>query len=245
VKEILSSLVAEQQQLDQYLQSIPVRNWNTKTNFKNWTITEHVSYLAGLEDLAFNTLKKKGTEFNKYRGPSGLVKFEKHSINSGKDMRPQDVIEWWRLSRAKVVETLADATPGRKIKWWNNQIDYLTFATTKLSETWAHGLDIYECMKKEYEYTVRIEHIALYGYLNIEKIAKLNKMKYEKIRVELIGPEYRAWQFGDEKSINSIKGNASDWCRLVTGRTDRNFKPTLTVEGEFAKKILKTEHIKI
>ena len=86
MKEILSSLVAEQQLLDQYLQSIPVRNWNTKTTFKNWTITEHVSYLAGLEDLAFNALKKKGTDFNKYRGPTGLAKFEKNCITKGKDM---------------------------------------------------------------------------------------------------------------------------------------------------------------
>ena len=160
-------------------------------------------------------------------------------------MRPQDVIEWWRLSRAKVVETLADATPGRKIKWWNNQIDYLTFSTLKLSETWAHGLDIYACMKKDYEDTVRIEHIALYGFLNAERIAKLNKLKFEKLRIELIGPEYRAWQFGDEKSENTIKGNASDWCRLVTGRTDRSFKPTLSVEGDFAKKLIKTSHTKI
>ena len=40
-------------------------------------------------------------------------------------MRPQDVIEWWRLSRAKVVETLADATPGRKINWWHKEIDQI------------------------------------------------------------------------------------------------------------------------
>ena len=245
MKEILSSLVAEQQLLDQYLQSIPVRNWNTKTTFKNWTITEHVSYLAGLEDLAFNALKKKGTDFNKYRGPTGLGKFEKNSITKGKDMRPQDVIEWWRLSRAKVVEILADATPGRKIKWWNNEIDYLTFAATKLSETWSHGLDIYECMKKDYEDSVRIEHVALYGFLNIEKISKLNKLKYENVRIELIGPEYKAWQFGDEKSENTINGNAGDWCRVVTGRTGKGFKPTLTAEGEFAKKLLKTNHVKI
>ena len=59
VQEILSNLVAEQQLLDQYLQSIPVRNWNTKTTYKNWNITAHVSYLAGLEDLAHNALKKK------------------------------------------------------------------------------------------------------------------------------------------------------------------------------------------
>jgi hypothetical protein len=81
--------------------------------------------------------------------------------------------------------------------------------------------------------------------LNAERIAKLNKLKFEKLRIELIGPEYRAWQFGDEKSENTIKGNASDWCRLVTGRTDRGFKPTLSVEGDFAKKLLKTSHTKI
>lgn len=60
MQTILSNLVAEQQLLDQYLQSIPVRNWTTKTTFKNWDITAHVSYLAGLEDLALNALKKKG-----------------------------------------------------------------------------------------------------------------------------------------------------------------------------------------
>ena len=52
MQEILSNLVAEQQLLDQYLQSIPVRNWNTKTTYKNWDITAHVSYLAALENLA-------------------------------------------------------------------------------------------------------------------------------------------------------------------------------------------------
>ena len=100
-------------------------------------------------------------------------------------------------------------------------------------------------MKKEYEDTTRIEHIALYGFLNAERTAKLNKLKYEDIRIELIGPEYRAWQFGDENSENTIKGNAGDWCRVVTGRTGKGFKPTLTVEGDFAKKLVKTNHVKI
>lgn len=245
MKEILSNLVAEQQLLDQYLQSIPVRNWKTKTTFKNWTITNHVSYLAGLEDLAFNALKKKGSEFANYKGAKGLEKFEKNCTNKGKDMRPQDVIEWWRLSRAKVVETLADSTPGRKIKWWHNEIDYLTFASSKLAQTWAHGLDIYSCMKKDYEDTIRIEHVALFGWLNSEYTSKVNKLKYHDLRIELIGPEYKAWQFGNEKSENTIKGNAGDWCRLVTGRVDKSFKPKLTPEGDFAKKFININHIKI
>ena len=47
-------------------------------------------------------------------------------------MRPQDVIEWWRMSRASVIETLAKSSPGKKFTWWKNEIDCRTFAVTKL-----------------------------------------------------------------------------------------------------------------
>ena len=217
----------------------------TKTTFKNWDITAHVSYLSAMEDLGYNALKKKGSDFNKYKGPKGLEKFEKEAIAKGKDMRPQDVIEWWRISRASVIETLAKCSPGKKLTWWKNEIDCRTFAVTKLAETWAHSLDVYESMNKDYEDTVRIEHVALYGWLNAEHATKMNKSKFEDLRIELIGPEYKAWQFGDENAENSIKGSASDWCRVVTGRTSKGFKPTLSTEGVFAPKFLKFNQVKI
>lgn len=245
MQEILSNLVAEQQFLDQYLQSIPIRNWSLKTSYKNWDITAHVSYLAAIEDLTFNALKKNGSDFNKFKGPKGLEKFEKEAIKKGSTMRPQDVIDWWRMSRASVIEVLAKTPPGRKINWWKNELDHRSFATTKLAETWAHSIDIYEITKKDYSDTVRIEHVALFGWLNLETASKQNKIKAKELRVELIGPEYRAWQFGNENSEDSIKGSASDWCRLVTGRLPKGAKPTLTAEGDFAQKFLKFNHSKI
>ena len=60
-----------------------------------------------------------------------------------------------------------------------------------------------------------------------------------------IRDRYKAWQFGNEKSENSVKGNASDWCRIITGRVDKSFKPTLSAEGDFAKKFIKFNHVKI
>ena len=46
----------------------------------------------------------------------------------------------------------------------------------KLAETWAHSLDVYESMNKEYENTTRIEHVALFGWLNSENVSKENKI---------------------------------------------------------------------
>ena len=61
--------------------------------------------------------------------------------------------------------------------WWKNEWDMQLFGLYKLTETWAHSLDVYESMNKDYEDTVRIEHVALYGWLNAEHATKLNKSK--------------------------------------------------------------------
>jgi len=242
VKSILSSLVAEQQLLDQYLQAIPIREWDKPTNFKSMTITDQVSYLAGSEDLALNAIKKKGTFFSDYKGPNGLNKFAKVQSEKGQKMRPQDVIEWWRLSRAKIIEVIADASPTRKINWWKNEWDMKTFVSWKLSETWAHGLDIYAASNGEYTDTVRLEHISSFGWSQVEKTSKINKIKHKDLRVEVIGPEYKVWHFGPDKSENIIKGDAGDWCRLTVGRISANKKLSLTADGAFAEKYLKFKH---
>ena len=242
VKTILSALVAEQQLLDQYLQSIPLREWDKKTRYKSMTITDQVSYLAGSEDLAFNAIKKKGSFFTDYKGPSGQDKFAKVQIAKGKKMRPQDVIEWWRLSRAKMIEVLAKSSQSREVKWWKNSWDMKTFVMWKLSETWAHSLDIFDVTKKEYNDTARLEHISEFGWVQVPNISKINKIKNRDLRIELIGPEYKVWNFGPENSENLIKGNASDWCRLISGRSESIKKLSLTTSGQFADRYIKFNH---
>ena len=242
MKTILSALVAEQQLLDQYLQSIPLREWNNKTRYKSMTITDQVSYLAGSEDLAFNAIRKKGTFFTDYKGPNGPNKFAKVQIDKGKKMRPQDVIEWWRLSRAKIIEVLAKSSQNREVEWWKHTWDMKTFVMWKLSETWAHSLDIFDVTKNDFNDTTRLEHISEFGWTQIPHISKINKIKDKDLRVELIGPEYKVWNFGPENAENIIKGNASDWCRLITGRSESLSKISLTSSGQFAERYIKFNH---
>ena len=239
---ILSALVAEQQLLDQYLQSIPVRDWNNKTRFKSMTVTDQVSYLAGSEDLALNAIKKKGTFFSDYKGANGADKFAKVQTDKGRAMRPQDVIEWWRLSRAKMIEVLAKASQNREVIWWNKKWDMKTFVMWKLTETWAHTLDIYDFTNDTYNDSTRLQHISEFGWIQIPQISKNNKIKEKQLRIELIGPEYKVWQYGPEDAENVIKGNAGDWCRLITGRSKFYNKFTLEADGNFADKYLKFKH---
>ena len=242
VKSILSALVAEQQLLDQYLQGIPVRNWEKTTNYMSMTIISQISYLAGSEDLAFQAIKKKGKAFEDYKGNSGIKKFQQEQINKGTGMRHQDVIEWWRLSRAKIIELLAESSPSRKIMWWKNEWDMQIFGLYKLTETWAHSLDIYNAVNDDFEDTERLEHISNFCWQQVENTSRVNKIKSQDLRVELIGPGYKAWQYGDPNSSNIIKGSAGEWCRLATGRIKPKEKVSLSATGPFAERYLKFNH---
>jgi len=58
MREILSDLVAEQQQLDQFLQGIADRDWKKRTPAPGWTIQDQVSHLAYIETFAAEVLNE-------------------------------------------------------------------------------------------------------------------------------------------------------------------------------------------
>jgi len=234
VREILSDLVAEQQFLDQSLQRIPIKNWDRVTPSKPWTVRDTISHLADFADLAADTLLG-GDKVKEWQKASDLDVLRQRAIQRGRTMRPQDVIEWWRGGRAKVVEPLSHMTEHDRVEWIEGSMSARTFATFRLMETWAHGLDIYRALEIEVEDTTRIRHICWLGWKTLPYAFKAAGLDYSPVRVEVIGPGYAKWVYGPEDTDDLIKGSASDWARVVV----RRIKPKdvrLKVTGETAQK---------
>jgi uncharacterized protein (TIGR03084 family) len=150
-------------------------------------------------------------------------------------MRPQDVIEWWRGGRAKVVEPLSHMSAEDRLPWIAGDMSARTFATFRLTETWMHGLDIYATLGIEVEDTPRIRHICWFGWKTLPYAFKQAGEHYEPVRVEVIGPGYSKWIYGPADTDHLIKGSASDWARLVVRRIDLG-STRLKVSGEKAQK---------
>jgi uncharacterized protein (TIGR03084 family) len=234
VREILSDLVAEQQFLDQSLQRIPIKNWDRVTPSKPWTVRDTISHLADFADLAADTLLG-GDKVKEWQKASDLDVLRQRAIARGRAMRPQDVIEWWRGGRAKVVEPLSHMTEDDRVEWIEGTMSARTFATFRLMETWAHGLDIYQALEIEVEDTARIRHVCWLGWKTLPYAFKAAGLDYSPVRVEVIGPGYAKWVYGPEDTDELIKGSASDWARVVV----RRIKPKdvrLKVTGENAQK---------
>jgi len=232
VREILSDLVAEQQFLDQFLQRISLKDWDRPTPASGWTIRDTISHLADSEEFTAGILD--GTaDLQRYRSTHDLDEIRHEAVEKGRKMRPQDVIEWWRGGRAKVVEPLSRMPAGHRVDWIEGTMSAKTLATNRLMEAWAHGLDIYATMDAEIEDSPRIRHVCWLGWKTLPYSFKVAGEDFVPIRVEVIGPGYAKWVYGPDDAVNVIKGSAGDWARLAVRRITPE-QTALNVTGDAA-----------
>ncbi len=239
MREILSDLVAEEQSLDQFLQRINPREWRKTTVWHGWTIQETVSHLAASEEYAFNALAEGGSRVKSLDGFGSIDELNAAGLIKGESMRPQDVIEWWRGARAKVVEELSRRNASDRVPWFYGDMSAKSFATARMMETWAHGIDVYYAVGEEPEETTRLRHIAWLAWKSLPHAFKEAGEEYpEEIRAEFMGPSYAKWVFGPDGADNVIKGQAAEWCALAVDRADLEDTETLTAQGDLAQRAL-------
>ncbi|MEN8234633.1 MAG: maleylpyruvate isomerase family mycothiol-dependent enzyme [Actinomycetota bacterium] len=259
MREILSDLVAEEQQLDQFLQGLSTREWKRKTALNNWTIQDQVSFLAHQEAFAAGVIADGRKRINA-EDLSDLDAWRAKGPAEGRGQRHQEVIEWWRHGRADVVDALSRMMATEEIPWLSGNMNARDFATLRLAVTWAHGLDIKSAMlgritplpeddleedeEDPLADTTRLRHIACFGQEALPAAFKQAGEKYPKdgIRVEVMGPKYAAWRYGSEATDQVIRGMAADWCRVVVGRQSAD-KTGLKAVGPAAERALEIARI--
>ena len=244
MREILSDLVAEQQALDQFLQRINERQWVLPTSAPGWSIKDVVSHLAYTERFAAQVLAD-GSSVVKKAKVTDIDTWTALGITEGREMRYQQVIEWWRNSRADVVDALSRMEGTERVAWIDGDMSARAFATLRLMETWAHGLDVKDAMEGLLTYdeeeedptldTSRIRHVAWLAHRMLPYAFAEAGEDYPEsgIRLELMGPQYARWVYGPEDAPDIIKGIASEWCRIAVQRMDHS-TASLKTEGEKA-----------
>ena len=145
MREILSDLVAEEQSLDQFLQRIHERDWKLPTPAPGWSIMDTVSHLAFTETFAAQAIAE-GQGFVDAANITDVDEWTSRGVQQGRGKRYQEIIEWWRNGRASVVDALSRMEPTDRIPWVIASASAKAFATLRLMETWAHGLDIKAAM---------------------------------------------------------------------------------------------------
>ncbi|HIE17555.1 MAG TPA: TIGR03084 family protein [Dehalococcoidia bacterium] len=237
MKEIVTDLMAEQKALDDFLCSFKDEQWDLPTPAEGWTVRDSVSHIAHIDEVAVSFLEgdyaaldeaaKMGVNFNEL-GP-----------RRGRAMTPSQILEWWRGIRERLCDHLMAVDPKARIPWFGPAMGARSFATARLMETWAHGLDCYDAVGIEPVDTDRLRHVAMIAYMARPYAYSVNGLKMPEtlIRIELVLPSSEIWSQGPEDAKDIIRGSAGEFCRVAVRR--RHWKDTsLEIIGEEARRFI-------
>ena len=84
-------------------------------------------------------------------------------------------------------------------------------------ETWAHGQNVFNALRRERTFTDRLRHIAhpgvtTFGWSYINRGLDVPQIQ---VRVELTAPSGALWTGGSEGALERIAGPAEEFCLVV------------------------------
>jgi len=237
MKEILTDLKAEQEALDQFLSTLKEEQWDLPSPAEGWTLKDSVAHIAHIDEVAVALLHGDNTPLK----VAAQMKFGFTNLGpqKGRLMKPADVLKWWRDVRSIMMAELWQCDPKQRIPWFALPMGARAFATARLMETWAHGLDCFDAVGAEPADTDRLRHIAFLAYMARPFAYQVNGLKFFEtpLRVELTLPSGSSWVEGPEEALDRIRGLAGEFCRVAVRR--RHWKDTsLEIEGEEARRFI-------
>lgn len=229
---LLADLVAEHQVLDELVTPLPPEVWAKPSPSPGWTLAHQIHHLDVSEGAALLALTGHSDQVF---APTG--RWPDRPLPND----PAEVLDNWRTSRAASLEVMSTLDAKDPVIWGNGPMTCRSFATARLMETWAHGLDCFTTAGVEPVDTDRLRHVAHIGFRALPYAFQSQGVNLpaplSELRLELVSPSGEGWVYGNGNASQSITGSAAHWCRVATRRMDAA-DSDLVANGPLAQSVL-------
>jgi len=232
MQELCADIAAEQAELHGILSRLDEQSWELLAPASDWTIRHQIGHLLCFDRKARRTaldpdafIKERDAEKTDLEG---LI--ETGNILS-ETMSASTLLTEWQEENAKMREVFSRLPPKTRLPWYGPPMSARSFATARLMELWAHGIDILDTLEISLPPTNRLRHIAHIGVTTRDWSYAVRGMTPPPtlILVELTGPtgDHWSWTAGKKDRsenqqetplANSVRGPALDFCLIVTQR---------------------------
>ena len=239
MQEAVDELHAEQTDLEAVLRALAPESWRLPTPAAGWDVRDQVSHLADTEEIAHDTAsggpRQLNTEALAFTSPEA---FTESGCEKGRRMESAEVLTWWVDGAARTRGVLAALDPKFRVPWGLG-MSARSFASARLMETWAHGLDIRAAAGEPPNITPRLRSVAWLIVQALPYAFRVAKREQPPgtLRVEL-DYEGERWTFGAEDADNTIAGPAGEFCRVGVQRMPLADATGLKADGPLAEAAL-------
>ena len=215
---IFDDLEAELDRLEEILGGLDGTQWAAPSAAAGWSVTDVVLHLAQSEEAV--VASTGGAALRPEPGSGGTVDQIMDDLVRAERAEPAVVFQRWREARRAAVRALRAADPRQPLSWVEAPMKPATLATTRLAEHWAHGLDITGPLDIAFPDTDRLRHIAWLGHRTLPYAFQVEGLEPREVFCELTGPDGSIWRYGPEDADSTIRGSASEFCRVAAQRLD-------------------------
>lgn len=239
MKDMCTDLSAEYAELAALADTLSAEQWRMDTAFYGWTSWDEIAHLSYFDETSLLAVSdaaafaadaaELGQALAQGREISAIAR-ERYGHLDGAQL-----LAHWRGRSAALCAALAGLEAKARLPWYGPTMSARSFATARLMETWAHGQDVFDALRRPRQPTKRLKHIAQLGVATFawSFVNRRLPVPEQPPHVELVAPDGEIWRWNPPSAEAYVKGSAEDFCLVVTQR--RHLADTgLKLAGEAA-----------
>jgi uncharacterized protein (TIGR03084 family) len=227
---LCDDLLAESALLESLLEPLDDVAWHTPTPAAGWDVLDQVTHLAYFDGRA----ALAATDPDAFRAEAEVGAMVEAVAAGARAMSGADALAWLRRERDGFVTAVRPMDPSVRVPWYGLDMTVASSVTSRIMETWAHGVDIRDALDAPLAVTARLDHVAFLGaraFANSYRV-RGRTAPDTPVRIELERPA-GTWVFGPGDATERVTGPLLDFCLVVTQRRHRN-DTSLRAQGAVA-----------
>ena len=229
----------ESRQLFNLLEGLTDKDFQIRTQFKNWTIEDVIGHLH-IFNFAANLSLKSSNNFQTFIKPisealkngTSLLEIQRFWI---KDLSGQGLLDaWWEESKV-TAKNFKKTDPQIRLKWVGPKMSARSSITARQMETWAHGQEVFDILGKARIEDDRIKNLVHLGVLTFGWTFQNRNLEVPSSPpfIRLKSPSGLNWEWNKPSQDSNIQGSAVDFASVVT-QTRNILDTNLIAKGETA-----------
>jgi len=224
MKDICRDLRAEYHDLDALAGSLTSAQWQLRSDFYGWTPWDEIAHLCYFDETALQSATAADAFIRdaqalrvRLAGGEEISAIQRAAYQH---LDGPALLTYWRQRSTRLLEALAPLDAKTRLSWYGPQMSARSFAAARLMETWAHGQDVWDLVRRKRPATARLKHIAHIGVMTFGWTFANRGIAVPAAvpGVELAAPDGGIWTWGDVSATDYVRGTAEDFCLLVTQR---------------------------
>ena len=240
----IEALAAEQRELVALVGAATSAALLQPSRCPGWSASDVLLHLAQTNEMAIASAAGALTDFvvraADGMAPGGSIDDWAGYLVDKQRTTPGEARDRYVASTEAQVGALRAVDPSARLRWVAGELAARTLASTRLSETWIHHVDVAVAFGTEPEPTDRLWHVARLAWRTLPyAFERAGEPAPGAVAFVLDAPGGSTWTFGDPGSDPTVvTGTALDLCTVAGQRTPRR-PSTLRAEGPAADAVLR------